>query len=57
MKDFFRLDLAKDAQFFQTPEGLLAGSLVLLLLGLFLKLLERVSRPNVAVLILSLIHI
>ena len=54
MKDFFRLDLAKDAQFFQTPEGLLAGSIVLLLLWLFLKLLERVSRPNVAVLIRAL---
>ena len=54
MKDLFRLDLAKDAQFFQTPEGLLAGSLALLLLWLFLKLLERVSRPNVAVLIRAL---
>ena len=54
MKDVFRLDLARDAQFFQTPEGLLAGTLLLLLLWVVLKLLDRICRPNVAVLIRAL---
>ncbi|AII42844.1 hypothetical protein KR100_05620 [Synechococcus sp. KORDI-100] len=44
-----RSDLFKDAQFFQTPEGLLIGTLVLLLFWVLLRVLEAVQKPSWAV--------
>ena len=44
-----RSDLFKDAQFFQTTEGLLIGTLVLLLFWVLLRVLEAVQKPSWAV--------
>ena len=44
-----RSDLFKDAQFFQTPEGLLIGTLVLLLFWVLLRVLEAVQKPSWAI--------
>ena len=41
MEGLNRAELFKDAQFLQTPEGLLGGTVVLLLFWLLLRLLER----------------
>ena len=44
-----RSDLFKDAQFFQTPEGLLIGTLVLVVFWLLLRVIETVQKPSWAI--------
>ena len=51
MQGLLRDDLLEDAHFFQTPEGLLIGTLALGLLWLILKLVARFSRSSVALVI------
>ena len=53
MSAFNRSDLLKDAQFFQTPEGLLIGTLVLVAFWLLLRVMEAVQKPSWASVIRS----
>lgn len=49
-----RAALVSDAHFFQTPEGLLAGTLLLMLFWFVLKLADRIPNPSVVLLIRAL---
>lgn len=49
-----RADLASDAHFFQTPEGLLAGTVLLVLFWCLLKLADRIPNPSAVLLIHAL---
>ena len=49
MSVFNRSDLLKDAQFFQTPEGLLIGTLVLVVFWMLLRLMEAIQKPSWAI--------
>ena len=49
-----RADLASDAHFFQTPEGLLAGTLLLVVFWLVLRLADRIPNSSVVLLVRAL---
>ena len=54
MTDVNRANLFKDVHFFQTPEGLLVGTIALVVLWLILKLSDRYGSPAMSLLVKGL---